>query len=110
MRKSFDRPFLEWLILGVVDSHWDPFKKERVFAEPPDTAGYEVVDDRIIDHLDWTVVHEVIFRDPDEAYWRTKYLVPATETNDCAPWQENPVACEQVKPVAKQCVVFEALE
>lgn len=48
----------------------------------------DVVFDEIYDHTRWSVLHECVFKAPDDGkFYRVYYSVGATESQDERPWQ-----------------------
>lgn len=68
-----------------------------------------VIQDKIIDHLRWSVVHELVFKYDGNLY-RTQYSVGATEGQAESPWDyEDIIECEEVKLVEKLVRVYESV-
>lgn len=65
-----------------------------------------VVDDKIVAHKRWSVVHEIVF-ERDGKFYQTKYNSPATELQDEEPWYGETVDCSEVKLVEKSVKVWE---
>lgn len=69
----------------------------------PDTA----IDDNIIEHKRWSVVHEIVFAYDGKAY-RTRYMVGATESQDERPWEfEEEIEAQEVHQLEKKIFVWE---
>lgn len=82
------------------------FSKEFMREEVLDNSEY-VIEDNIIDHTRWSIVHELVFKFEDKFY-STNYSRGATEYQDESPFQYNKeVICHEVKPVEKIIIVYE---
>mgnify|MGYP006920117490 FL=1 len=67
-----------------------------------------VVEDTMIYHERWSIVHRLIFKNNDKAY-RTYYEEPATEEQEIHPWEdEDEVECEEVIPVEANTTIWVA--
>lgn len=68
----------------------------------------EGVEDTIVEHTRWSVVHEAIF-EHDGKYYSTNYSVGATEQQDEAPYEydEDEIECPEVRRVEKLIFVWE---
>lgn len=75
-------------------------KKELLEMNLPQSA----VEDTVIDHTRWSVVHHIIF-EKDGKYYSTTYSVGATERQDELPWEyQESVECTEV--VEKEITTF----
>lgn len=53
----------------------------------PFEGGDLVVKDEMLDHTRWSILHELIFRAPDDGkLWYLIYQLPATEYQECDRW------------------------
>lgn len=62
-------------------------------------GGDAIVQERIVDTRRWSVIHEVVFRAPDDGLlYRARYSVGATEYQNEKPWEyEQNVTAVQVE-------------
>jgi len=68
------------------------------------------MEDEIIDHTRWSVVHRIIFGFEGKFY-EAGYSVGATESQDETPWQfEEVIECHEVKLVERAVQVWEQVE
>ena len=82
--------------------------KQELLDEEICWKGQRVVEDNIIDHTRWSVIHKVVFHWTDDKYYSTTYRVGATESQDEQPWEyENEVECEEVVKKEKVIEVWE---
>lgn len=66
-------------------------------------------EDRMVDHRRWAVVHEIVF-EHEGRFYRTRYSVGATESQDEGPWEgQDTVECTEVHQVPKTVMVWEPL-
>ena len=57
---------------------------------------YGAVEDKIIDNSRWSIHHEIIF-EHEGKFYRARYSVGATESQDERPWEyEDEVNCTEV--------------
>ena len=69
-----------------------------------------VIDNVMIQHKRWSVVHRLIFKDNGKTY-RTYYEEPATEEQEIYPWEdEDEIECEEVIPVETKVTMWVAPE
>ena len=67
-----------------------------------------LIEDNIIDHTRWSVIHKIVFRDADGTFYQTTYSVGATESQNESPWEYEPeVECTEVKKAEKIVLVWE---
>jgi hypothetical protein len=100
---------MRWLFHEELDRVVGPDGK-FVWAEPPDTDGYEVVERRQVGNSRWSIKHEGVFSAPDGRFWRCEWSEGATEMQDEEPWQyDEDVICTQVRPVKVTVVAYEAV-
>lgn len=90
------------------------FKKEDLLGllDGDDSCGLEQVSDRIVDTGRWSIHHDLIFKDTAEGkFYATAYSVGATEQQDEGPFEYAPdmVECDEVRPVEKTVIVYEAV-
>ena len=66
------------------------FTREQIDEwELPFGGGDMVVKDEMLDHTRWSILHELIFRAPDDGkLWRLVYEIPATERQECDRWPD----------------------
>lgn len=70
--------------------------------------GAQVVEDTIVAHKRWAIVHQIVFSFEGKHY-RTTYNRPATESQEESPWEYTPeVECVEVREVEKTVNVWEA--
>lgn len=82
----------EWEALGLPDA----------------CEGGEIIEDRMVDHRRWYLIHEITFRVADQApgeAYRARYKVPATECQEV----DTPESYEAivVRGVQKMVTVYE---
>lgn len=58
--------------------------------------GWRVIDRRIVGHLRWELVYEMIVQTPEGNYFRTRYYVGATEMQETFPYE---VECDGQYPM-----------
>jgi hypothetical protein len=83
------------------------FKKEFL----QDLLGSDdVVEDKIVDHSRWSVVHDLIFRHEGKFYY-VSYSEGATEMQDESPFEysDDETECPEVHAVKKTVTVYEAV-
>ena len=70
--------------------------------------GFEKIEDKIIDHSRWSVIHQMIFSHNNKFYSST-YSVGATEQQDEGAYEYAPaeVKCQEVKQVERVIKVWE---
>lgn len=74
------------------------FSKDFLLHEVLDAENK--VEDEIVDTSRWSVIHYLVFRDPESGnYYATTYSVGATEQQDEAPFEFDPdeIKCQQVE-------------
>lgn len=81
------------------------FKKEFL----QDMEG-ETIEDVMIEHKRWAVVHRRVFKHEGKFYI-TRYHVGATESQDESPYENDPdlIECNEAVPVEKTVIVYERL-
>lgn len=75
-----------------------------------ESIGWEIVEDRIVDHKRWSVCHRAVCCNKKTGkYYRFDYSVGATENQEQLPyeWDEEPVVVPEVLPVTKKIVCYE---
>jgi hypothetical protein len=75
---------------------------------PHECEGGQVLEDVIVDHTRWSVLHRLTFRLDDQPIgeaWRVRYSVPATESQD-EPEPDEYIAT-LVRAVEKTVTVYE---
>ena len=69
--------------------------------------GGEIIEDNIVDHGRWSVVHKIILKYQDK-YYRTSYSVGATEYQDEQAWEyDDEVELTEVHKVPKVVISWE---
>jgi hypothetical protein len=68
----------------------------------------ETVEDKMVEHKRWSIVHVRVFGHEGKFY-RTRYAVGATESQDESPYENDPdqIECPEVHPVQKTITVYE---
>lgn len=67
-----------------------------------------VIEDTMIQHERWSIVHRLVFEDNGKVY-RTYYEEPATEEQELLPWEdEDEVECEEVIPMKVKTTIWVA--
>ena len=87
------------------------FKKEFMQEVVYDEAeGVAIMEDIIVEHRRWSVVHRIIFSYQEKLY-ESNYCVGATESQDERPyeWEDDEIKCSEVKPVSKTITVYEKI-
>lgn len=67
-----------------------------------DNDDLEIVEDKIIEHTRWSVIHEIVFRDKTEnKYYITQYSRGATEQQDESPFEydNDKIECREVEKI-----------
>ena len=69
-----------------------------------------ILEDKIIEHSRWSVVHSLVFKTDDEEgkYYSSIYSVGATESQDESPWEDegDEIECSEVVPVHKTVIEY----
>ena len=69
--------------------------------------GGEIIEDNIVDHGRWSVVHKIILKYQDK-YYRASYSVGATEHQDEQAWEyDDEVELTEVHQVPKVIMTWE---
>lgn len=78
------------------------FKKDYLLDVLWEDQG-TIVEDKIIEHSRWSVIHSLVFKTDDGKYYLTDYRVGATESQDESPWEYegDEIECTEVVPVDK---------
>jgi len=79
------------------------FLQDVVCGYAPDV---DIINDEIIDHSRWSVVHELIFKHSGNLY-RTTYSVGATESQCESPFEYDDDEVEVTEVVAKEVTVIQ---
>jgi hypothetical protein len=80
--------------------------KDILFEE----IGGEIIEDKIISHSRWSVIHSLIIKYNDK-YYKTSYSVGATEYQDEQAWEyDDEVELVEVHQVPKTIMVWEAVK
>lgn len=81
------------------------FTRDELDSLHVTAGGSTVVSDEIVHQKRWSVVHEIVFRAPDDLrLWSVTYFEPATEAQECDPWgyhfgdDNEPVEAVEVEP------------
>lgn len=73
----------------------------------PKLYGTDVVQDLLIKHERWSVLHSLVFKHEGKFY-RTTYRAPATEGQDCDTWDyQKEVECAEVVPLRRMMIRYE---
>jgi hypothetical protein len=86
------------MLMGV--SLMAQFSKEFLRRTLIDDTEARIIEDTIVDHRRWVVVHSVVFK-YNERHYMVCYDAPATECQDVRPFENEPdiVEVPEVKPV-----------
>lgn len=70
---------------------------------------FKVVSNEMVGRSRWLINYELIFRH-NEGFYRTRYSLGATESQDYSPYEYEPdeIECEEVFPVEKTITVFKS--
>lgn len=73
-----------------------------------EASNYEVIEDEIVDHSRWSVVHRLVFKElPTGKFYETNYSVGATENQDEGPFEdEDEVMCYEVEPYEETVIKY----
>lgn len=103
LRTEFDAMMDPFLITRQAGQRGDRMKFTPEQLEPK-LYGTDVVQDLLIKHERWSVLHSLVFRHEGKFY-QTIYQAPATEGQSCDPWgYQKEIECARVVPV-RQVVV-----
>ena len=70
---------------------------------------WAAIDNKIIGHNRWSVVHEIVFEYNGKCY-QTTYSIGATEMQDERPWEyETEVECKPVQRVERLIQIWEPI-
>ena len=79
---------------------------QSILWEPSD--GVKIVNDEIVDHTRWSVIHEIVFLWTDGKHYITSYSTGATESQDESPFEhDDKVECQEVQQVKKTIFTWE---
>lgn len=73
-----------------------------------DSEDYKVIQDDIIDHTRWSVIHNIVIqRLSDGKYFKDSYSDGATEMQDETPYDYDDPHFEEVFPVEQVTIIYQ---
>lgn len=83
-------------------------KEEGIYIIYGDSKDYKVIQDDIIDHTRWSVIHEIVIqRVSDGKYFKDSYSEGATEMQDESPYEYDDPEFKEVFPIEKTIIIYE---